>query len=93
MCGPIPNLFLGPVIGGQDTDASKAFFEKYIGSSGRPEKANINKRGANLAGWEEVNKTLPEDEKIEIRQVKYLNNMIEQYLRGDKTNHQADAWF
>ena len=44
----------------------------------------MDKSGANLAGLLEVNKTIPEDGKIEIRQIKYLNNMIEQDHRGIK---------
>lgn len=44
----------------------------------------MDKSGANLAGLEEVNKSLHEGQKIVIRQVKYLNNMIEQDHRGIK---------
>ena len=68
----------------RDTEAAQAFFEKAIGSSGQPEKVNMDKSGANLAGLEKVNESLPEDEKIIIRQVKYLNNMVEQDHRGIK---------
>jgi putative transposase len=68
----------------RDTQAAQSFFEKAIGSSGQPEKVNMDKSGANLAGLEEVNKDLPEGQKIGIRQVKYLNNMIEQDHRGIK---------
>ena len=62
----------------RDIGAVKAFFEKEIGSSGCPEKVNIDKSGANLAGLGVINQTLPEDKKITIRQVKYLNNRVEQ---------------
>ena len=62
----------------RDTQAAQTFFEKAIGSSGQPEKVNIDKSGANLAGLEEVNNALPEGQKITICQVKYLNNMIKQ---------------
>lgn len=41
-------------------------------------KINIDKSGANIASLEEINNYLPEDEKVEIRQNKYLNNIIEQ---------------
>jgi putative transposase len=68
----------------RDAEAAKAFFEKVIGSSGQPEKVNMDKSGANLAGLDEINKSLPEGQKITIRQVKYLNNMIEQDHRGIK---------
>lgn len=68
----------------RDTQAAKAFFEKAIGRSGQPEKVNMDKSGANLAGLEKVNEGLPEGEKIAIRQVKYLNNMVKQDHRGIK---------
>ena len=62
----------------RDAEAAKAFFEKSIGSSGCPEKVNIDKSGANLADLGLINQTLPEDQKITVRQVKYLNNRVEQ---------------
>jgi putative transposase len=68
----------------RDTKAAQAFFEKAIGSSGQPEKVNMDKSGANLAGLQKVNEGLPEGKKIIIRQVKYLNNMVEQDHRGIK---------
>jgi putative transposase len=64
--------------------AAVAFFEKSIGSSGRPEKVNMDKSGANLAGLEQINESLPKGNKIIIRQVKYLNNLIEQDHRAIK---------
>ena len=60
------------------------FFEKAIKSSGVPSKVNMDKSGANLAGLQHVNRELPDTEQIVIRQVKYLNNMIEQDHRGIK---------
>ena len=68
----------------RDTGAAKAFFEKAIGSSGCPEKVNIDKSGANLAGLGLINQALPEDKKITVRQVKYLNNRVEQDHRAIK---------
>ncbi len=68
----------------RDLKAAQAFFEKAIESSGKPEKVNMDKSGANLAGLEQINKDLPENQKIGIRQVKYLNNLIEQDHRGIK---------
>lgn len=68
----------------RDTGAAQAFFEKAIGSSGQPEKVNMYKSEANLAGLEKVNEGLPENKKMTIRQVKYLNNMVEQDHRGIK---------
>jgi transposase-like protein len=66
------------------TKAAKSFFKKAIGSSGQPEKVNMDKSGANLAGLQEINQELPKDQQITIRQVKYLNNLVEQDHRGIK---------
>ncbi len=44
----------------------------------------MDKSGANLAGLEQINQGLPENQQIGIRQVKYLNNLIEQDHRGIK---------
>ncbi len=70
----------------RDREAAKRFFEKAIGTSGRPKKINIDKSGANKAAIDALNndmkaKGLPE---IEVRQVKYLNNIIEQDHRAVK---------
>ena len=62
----------------RDRKAAKKFFLQSISTNGRPEKVNIDKSGANKAGLEDVNKDLPEQEKIFIRQCKYLNNIVEQ---------------
>jgi len=92
----------------RDEAAAKAFFEKAIGSSGLPEKIVIDKSGANFAGLNAINLKLiifyflgflfmP----IVIRQIKYLNNIIEQDHRsikkitkpmmGFKSFHSAEA--
>ena len=68
----------------RDTNAALTFFKKAITSSGQPEKINMDKSGANLAGLQHANRELPDTEQIVIRQVKYLNNMIEQDHRGIK---------
>ena len=67
------------------------FFDKAMASSGIPVKVNIDKSGSNNAALKSINKRYknedsPADEpdKIEIRQCKYLNNMIEQDHRGIK---------
>ena len=44
----------------------------------------MDKSGTNLAGLEAVNSKFYEGKKITIRQVKYLNNIIEQDHRGIK---------
>jgi len=43
-----------------------------------PHIINIDKSGANKAGIEATNKVIRFDKRIEIRQVKYLNNIVEQ---------------
>lgn len=75
----------------RDEAAAKAFFTKAIGSSGIPEKITIDKSGANKTGIEEINLQLLVLSlfgcalmQIEIRQIKYLNNIIEQDHRGIK---------
>ncbi len=75
----------------RDEAAAKAFFTKAIGSSGLPEKITIDKSGANNAGIETINLQLfvlsllgCQLMQIEIRQIKYLNNIIEQDHRGIK---------
>lgn len=46
--------------------------------NGKPQKINIDKSGTNLGSLEEIHSYLPVDENIEIRQKKYLNNIVEQ---------------
>ena len=62
----------------RDEAAAKAFFTKAINASGKPEKVTIDKSGANNAALKSLNKNLKEKDKIEIRQIKYLNNIAEQ---------------
>ena len=92
----------------RDEAAATAFFEKAIESSGLPEKVTIDKSGANNAGMNAINLQLiilyflglpfmP----IIIRQIKYLNNIVEQDHRsikritnpmmGFKSFHSAEA--
>ena len=75
----------------RDESAAKAFFTKSIGSSGIPEKITIDKSGANFAGINAINFQITilallgfSIMKIQIRQIKYLNNIIEQDHRGIK---------
>ena len=58
--------------------AARKFFNKAIKSSGIPEKLTIDKSGANKAGIDSINKKLKKDQRIKIRQIKYLNNIVEQ---------------
>ncbi len=66
----------------RDKKAAIRFFKKAIKSSGRPEKVVIDKSGSNTAALEAQN--AESDEKIEICQSKYLNNIIEQDHRAIK---------
>ena len=56
-----------------------------MNSCGKPIKVNIDKSGANTAALNEINCYLAKSEKIEIRQNKYPNNVIEQDHRFIKT--------
>lgn len=62
----------------RDAAAAKAFFRKAFKNNGHPEKVTIDKSGSNISALSSANKDLPEDKQIEVRQVKYLNNIIEQ---------------
>ena len=75
----------------RDKPAAKAFFVKAIGSSGMPDKVTINKSGANKAGVDAINLQLIILSllgfaliQIDVRQIKYLNNIVEQDHRGIK---------
>ena len=70
----------------RDKKAATRFFKKAIRLNGLPEKVTIDKSGANTAALNEINAELEADNKalIEIRQSKYLNNLIEQDHRGIK---------
>ena len=75
----------------RDEAAATVFFIKAIGSNGLPEKVTIDKSGANNAGLNAINLQLTmlfllglSLMKIQIRQIKYLNNIIEQDHRGIK---------
>jgi putative transposase len=61
-----------------DAAAAKAFFRKAFKNNGYPEKVTIDKSGSNISALNSANKELPEGKQIEIRQIKYLNNIIEQ---------------
>jgi len=61
------------------------FFEKAIGQNGSPETVTIDKSGSNLAALHAVN--AERETPIKVRQVKYLNNVVEQDHRGHQTSH------
>ena len=61
--------------------AARRFFKWAINSNGLPDRVVIDKSGANLAGLQAVNVILKftgTGRTVEIRQVKYLNNILEQ---------------
>ncbi|WP_306152134.1 IS6 family transposase [Roseovarius sp. MMSF_3281] len=65
----------------RDEAAATAFFTRTIGNNGFLDKVVIDKSGANLAGLQNINCLLILSGwfwLIEILQVKYLNNIIEQ---------------
>ena len=69
----------------RDESAARSFFLKAIGSNGVPEKVTMDKSGANKAGMNTINVHLAllfllggPFLQIEIRQIKYLNNIVEQ---------------
>ena len=66
----------------RDKTAAKRFFEKAIRHNGDPEKVTIDKSGANKAAIDEINHN--RDVPIEVRQIKYLNNIVEQDHRAIK---------
>jgi len=63
----------------RDKVAAKAFFKKAIKQNGKPEKINIDKSGSNTYALSDLNKEYKanNEEEIEIRQNKYLNNIVE----------------
>ena len=66
----------------RDRKAALRFLRKAIGQNGMPKKITIDKSGANTAAIESYNKDQEAD--VEIRQVKYLNNIVEQDHRAVK---------
>src|SRR6266704_4435583 len=66
----------------RDKEAAKRFLTKAIRRHGVPEKITIDGSAANKAAIESYNEA--HDTAIEIRQIKYLNNIVEQDHRGVK---------
>tara|TARA_R110000751_G_scaffold85615_2_gene170845 strand:- start:64920 stop:65297 length:378 start_codon:yes stop_codon:yes gene_type:complete len=65
----------------RDLAAACRFFKQAIAANGVPDRVGIDKSGANLAGLMAVNVILKftgTGHLITIRQVKYLNNILEQ---------------
>ena len=66
----------------RDKAAAKRFFEKAMRHNGDPEKVTMDKSGANKAAIDGINNN--RDMPIEVRQIKYLNNIVEQDHRAIK---------
>jgi len=62
----------------RDVAAPKAFFRKAFKENGRPNKVTVDKSGSNKAALNGFNKDVSKEDEIEIRQVKYLNNIVKQ---------------
>jgi len=63
----------------RDKSTARAFFDKAISTNGIPEKITIDKSGANKSGLDVINLRLATSALIQIiiRQIKYLNNIVE----------------
>jgi len=59
----------------RDAKAALRFLKKAIGRNGKPILINIDKSGANKAGISQFNND--NNQRIKIRQCKYLNNIVE----------------
>jgi transposase-like protein len=66
----------------RDIAAPKRFFDKAMGANGDPDKVAMDKSGANKAAIDAIN--AGRDVLILVRQVKYLNNIVEQDHRAIK---------
>lgn len=62
----------------RDIVAAKAFFTKAMTENGKPDKVTIDKSASNKAALDYFNKGASKEEQIEIRQIKYINNIVEQ---------------
>ena len=75
----------------RNTKAALRFLRQAICNNGTPVKINIDKSGANTAAIEAYNKE--SGATIEIRQCKYLNNIVEQDHRRVKQKTRAALGF
>lgn len=66
----------------RDKAAARRYFEKAIDRNGAPEIVTMDKSGANLADLQAIN--AERETPIRVRQVKYLNNIVEQDHRAIK---------
>lgn len=73
--------------------AAKAFFRKAFKRNGRPDKVNADKSGSNKAALDYFNDDVTKEEEIEIWQIKYLNNIVEQDHRFIKKRTRPSLGF
>lgn len=66
----------------RDKAAATRFFKKAMRQNGDPAKVTMDKSGSNKAAMDEINRG--RDVPIEVRQIKYLNNIVEQDHRAVK---------
>jgi transposase-like protein len=66
----------------RDKAAALRFFDKAMQVNGVPEKVTMDKSGANKAAMDEMNDR--GETPVIVRQVKYLNNIVEQDHRAIK---------
>ncbi|KAE8754031.1 IS6 family transposase [Paraburkholderia madseniana] len=66
----------------RDKAAARRFFEKAINQNGSPETVTIDRSGSNLAALNAIN--AERETPIKVRQIKYLNNIVEQDHRAIK---------
>jgi putative transposase len=66
----------------RDMAAARRLFDKIMGANGDPDKVAMDKSGANKAAMDAINagRAVP----ILVRQVKYLNDIVEQDHRAIK---------
>ena len=75
----------------RDTKAAKRFFKKMIKRQGNPSLVNIDKSGSNKAALDQI--IIAGEKGIEIRQCKYLSNLVEQDHRQIKKTISGYARF
>jgi putative transposase len=75
----------------RDRAAALRFLRKAVGSNGTPESVTIDKSGSNQSALESF--VEESGSQIEIRQSKYLNNMVEQDHRTVKRKMRAALGF
>jgi putative transposase len=68
----------------RDKKAAMRFFEKAMEANGLPTKVTMDKSGANKSAIDQVIEN--KDIAVEVRQIKYLNNIVEQDHRAVKRN-------